>query len=519
MKYTYLKTFFAASFGALLLVNSGCRKLEDFDNTNIRTDASLLPVTSNLLSSSESSLGGIMSSTVAGRPASIFVQMFAETQYTDVSLYATPQYDFGGTYSGPLINLQKIIDLNTDPATKSLATVIGTASTPQGSNNNQIATARILKAFYFWTVTDRWGDVPYSQALKGNANLTPAYDKQEDIYTDLLNELTEAVDQFDNGPDVKGDYIYDGDISKWQRLANSLRMLIALRLTKVYPSSSGYAATEFADAYNHPAGAITTNANNFNALYDGGIILTTNPWYNALNGRFDYAFSKTFKDLLSNIADPRVNSFATSGVAFPYGLQRLDAVDFESSNGTLSRLFSSAYRSTTASVAIIPAAYVLLAEAEAAQRGWIAADAKTFYDNGVRQSFVQWGRTIPEADAYLAGEANFSTGNGGGTNIGVNSYGSVVGSSATTTSPLERINLQQFIASYGDGIYAWSNWRRTGIPNLSPTTYGRNSPREIPRRYTYGVSEYASNGTNVAAAAARLSGGDVMNARMWWDLP
>ncbi len=519
MKYTYFKTILTASLGILIIANSGCRKLEDFDNTNIRTDASLIPVTSNLLTSSEASLGALASGNIAGRPASIFVQMFAETQYTDVSLYGTPQLDFSTTYTGPLINLQKIIDLNTDDATKSLATVLGTAANPQGSNNNQIATARILKAYYYWTITDRWGDIPYSEALKGNGNLSPKYDKQEDIYTDLLNELTEANDQFDGGFIVKGDYIYGGSIAKWKRLANSLRMLMALRLSKVYPSPTGFAATEFAAAYNDANGAITTNANNFNALFDAGTTLTTNPWYNALNGRLDYAFSKTMADLLTNISDPRINSFATSGTPFPYGLERLDAVDFEASTGTISRLFAAAYRSTTTPVALVPAAYVLLAEAEAAQRGWITADAKTLYDNGVTQSFLQWGRTSSEAAAYLAGEANFNSGNGGGNSIGTNSYGSIVGSSAVTTTSLERINLQQFIAAYADGIYAWSNWRRTRIPRLTPTTYGRNNPREIPRRYTYGVSEYASNGANVAAAAARLAGGDVMSARMWWDLP
>ena len=83
-------------------------------------------------------------------------------------------------------------------------------------------------------ITDRWGDIPYSDALKGDPNVT--FDTQEVIYKDLIKELTEAVAQFTTGgAAVKGDIIYGGDIAKWKKFANSCRMLMALRLSKVYP--------------------------------------------------------------------------------------------------------------------------------------------------------------------------------------------------------------------------------------------------------------------------------------------
>src|SRR5687767_16012215 len=99
----------------------------------------------------------------AGTRGGLYAQMFSETQYTETSLYAEPKIDFDGIYSGPLMDLQNIIDYNSDPETAAKAAA-------NGSNKNQIATARILKAYYYWILTDQYGDIPYSEALKGEGN-------------------------------------------------------------------------------------------------------------------------------------------------------------------------------------------------------------------------------------------------------------------------------------------------------------------------------------------------------------
>ena len=498
------------SLGCILIMsNSGCKKLSDFGDINTRTDAASVPVTSYLLTNVEANVGTIMT---AGINPSLFAQMFSETQYTDNSLYAIPQINFGGIYSGILEDVQTIIDLNTDPLTLASPSV-----STSGSNGNQLGIARILKAYILWTVTDRWGDVPYKEALKGVKFLTPSYDKQEDIYKDLLKELKESIANFDGGATAKGDIFYSGDNAKWKKLANSLRMLISLRMSKQFPDPGQLAATEFAAAASDASGAIITNADNLTQTYDGATALTTNPWYNTLNGRKDFAFSLTFSDILTNLGDSRRLSFATSGSAFPYGLERSKAVLFDNSVGTNpARPFAG--NTQTTSLVIVPAAYVLLSMAEAVQRGWVIVpgqSAQTLYDAGVTASFSQWGAS--GIAGYLAGAANFSTGAGGGSNIGTNSYGSIVGSDALTPTPLSRIHLQRYIASFGDGIQAWSSWRRSGVPNLKPTTFATNTPKEIPRRYTFGTGEYANNPAKVAAAAARLTGGDIASARIWWD--
>jgi hypothetical protein len=513
MKYILSKSLvILPAFCLLFAGNVGCKKTSDFGDLNTRTDAAIVPVTAYLLTNALANVGGTMSSNLGGIRAGRYAQQFAETQYTDVSVYGTPQLDFGGIYAGSLEDLQKIIDLNSNPATSGSLAV-----STSGSNGNQLGVARIMRAYTYWLITDRWGDVPYSQALKGADILTPKYDKQEDIYKNLLAELKGAIASFDAGAPVKGDIFYAGNAAKWKKLANSLRMLISLRMSKQYPNAGQLAATEFAAAVADPNGAIITNADNLTQTYDGATTLTTNPWYGALVGRKDDAFSLTFDNILTNLADGRKAAFATPGPAFPYGLPRNLAVTQDNATaGNSARLFAS--KTQTTPIVIVPAAYVLFAQAEAVQRGWVSVSgqtAKSLYEDGITASFAQWG--ISGAAAYISGAANFNSGAGGGASIGVNTYGSIVGANALTPSPLERIQLQRYIASYGDGIQAWAEWRRTGVPNLTPTTFGTNSPKEIPRRFTYGVGEYATNSASVNEAAARYTGGDAMNSRMWWD--
>jgi len=518
MRYLNKLKIFSLAGVAAAIMFSGCQKLSDFGNTNDRTDASIEPLTSNLLTSALSYIAGYQASVRGGIRCELYAQQWAETQYTDVSTYANPQLDFGGVYSSPLMDLQTIINRNTDPATKSSLFVLGTPNKPNGSNANQIAVATIAKVYLLWITTDRWGDIPYSEALQASADLTPKYDTQEEIYSHMLSDLKNAVAGFDDGPGVDGDFYYNGNNDQWKKLANSLRMLIALRMSKVYPNAGQLAATEFADAANDPAGSIDNNADNFVRSYSGSSVAETNPFYSALNGRKDYALSLTLSDILANMNDPRRNSFGSAGAPFPYGLPREDAVAFGNSvSGAYSKPFAPSFVQATTPVVTIPASYTLLAKAEAAQRGWISGSAETYYNAGVTASFEQWG--VTGADTYLASdEANFATGTGGGNQIGfLGDYPAVPNQDAYTTTPLQRIQLQRYIASFGDGVQAWCEWRRTGIPNLKPTVYATNNPKEIPRRLTYGTSEYALNKDNVEAAAALLSGGDVMNARMWWD--
>lgn len=472
-----------ASFVAFGL--TGCDKIRDFGNTNVNPNGTPVPVTGALFTRAIAELGGReggLAISAYTRPG-YYAQYFSETQYPEASLYGVPQLEFAQNYSGLLYDLQNIINQNTDEATAERVTV-------SGSNANQIATARILKAYIFWTITDRWGDIPYSEALQGNP--LPKYDTQESIYTDLLKELREAVDQFDGGLGMQGDVIYGGNNARWKKFANSLRMQIALRMSKVYPAPGGLAATEFNAALNHPAGSIATNADNAKIDFPGGAY--QNPWYVSyvVNSRIDDAISSTMTGTLNGLNDPRIEKYGTATEGFPYGLDRAHAVAVPGGWGLI---LSGQDISDAEDVIVMNAATILFSRAEAAELGWTSENAAQLYNEAVTTSLQQWGYSGAEITSYLSQTAV--------------AYGA--------SDHLKKIGTQKWIALYPDGMQAWAEWRRTGYPELTPAEYASNATKQIPRRFVYGTGEYGTNSEAVKEAVARLQGGDTQDARMWWD--
>ncbi|MEO6406554.1 MAG: SusD/RagB family nutrient-binding outer membrane lipoprotein [Ferruginibacter sp.] len=489
----YLKRKLYSALGILsigILLGS-CQKLEDFGDTNVNPNGSTTVNTGALLTSILANLGGQTSSLVPG----LYAQYYAESTYPGTSLYADPNFSSAATYVGSLNDAQVIINANTDSRKE--------ASAANGDNTNQIQIAKILKAFQYSYITDRYGDIPYSEALGGVTVLQPKYDAQEDIYKSMIADLTTAATTIKTtgAGAIKGDIAYSGNMTKWVKLANSLRMLFSIKLTERYPGPTEYAAVEFNKAATAPGGYINTNADNFQLTYPGGNI--KNPYF-ALGQTLDNAVSTTFSSILSGLGDTRIAVFSANGGGVAYGLSSAAPA-----NGA--RIFAPAYRAENSPFYFVTAAHVLLALAEAQERGWTAGDAKTSYEAGITASYAQWGLTVPAG--YLTGAADFNAG------AGVASIGSastVPGSSAATNNHLERIWLQQYIAWFPDGTQAWTNWRRTEFPKLKPTVNATNSTKQIIRRYTYAPDEYSNNSSQLAIAITRM-GGNSQDTHVWFD--
>ena len=486
------KTIYILTLVLAIVYISGCSKLEDFGDTNINPAATNTPITSALLTNVLSGIGGWSSHTLCA----LYCQYISETQYPDASCYSLNMASPMGNYSGVMYDLENIIINNTDEATRDVAAL-------NGANENQIAIARIIKAYMYWNLTDHWGDIPYTDALKGDPNVT--FDTQEVIYKGVIKEMTQAIAQFKTGgAAVKGDIIYGGDIAKWKKFANSCRMLMALRLSKQYPGASDYAATEFKAALADAAGSISTNADNFVVKYPGGNF--RNPYYNMYDGRKDFGESATLANLLVSINDNRQGVFgatvtgAPSTLGVPYGRARTYIDPWCQANPTYCYVFNLTYREQTDPIFVITAAHTLLARAEAADRGWTSetANTNTLYQNGIKAAFAQWDLTEPNA-AYLAGASV------------------ALPAAPGTNANLAQIATQQWIAYYPDGTQGWSNWRRTNTPVLTPAPDATNSPKVIPRRIMYGTADYTLAKTGVEAAVARITGGDKMDSKVWWD--
>jgi len=509
MKNISIKQITATALIALMVMGSGCAKLSEFGTTNENPNGIVNPVPAALLTNVLSQMGGF----AANVRKAVYAQYVSENQYTETSLYALPQLEMSGTYFGPLQDMQTIINYNTDPKTSA-------AASADGSNANQIAVAKIVKAYLYWILTDSWGDIPYSQALLGAANLNPKFDKQEDIYFGMLKELKDAESGFDALAPAKGDILYNGNINAWKKFANSLRMLISLRMSNKYPAAGGLAAAEFAAAAALPH--IQTNAESAILDYPDASGVYQNPWYLLYQTRDDYASSKTMGDVLSGLADSRVSVYGTNTTMFPYGLTRDLAIQYGNSVGNnQSRFIATMFRQQGSPVTIIGAPIVLLARAEAKERGWIAggtAGAEADYNAGITADFQEWGLTI--TGSYLIGAANYNSGAGvpGSIGAGTAPYDNFRAASsniqdAATPDKLSRIALQRWLCAFPNGHEGWAEQRRTGVPNLKETRF-KTGP--FVNRYVYGTSDYGLNNANTVAAAAAI-GGDTQQTKVWWD--
>lgn len=506
--------------GVLLLGSVGCNKLKDFGDVNVNPNGSSEVLTSALITNIGASVAQSIGNSFALSiyTPGVYCQYFGEPNYPGAGIYSLPQNNSAGTYTGILMDCQVVINKNTDDKIKNTSNVLS-----GGGNRNQEAFAKTIKSYVFWQLTDTWGDLPYSEALKGVANLTPKYDKQEDIYRGILADLADAQSKFSGGDvPLRGDVIFNGDTQKWKKFVNSLRMLVALRMSKRFPGPTEYAAQQFKAAFDDAAGHITSNDDNFAITYPGGNY--RNPWF--LPGQSeDNGIAKTYTDALAGLGDARLsfmaepnNTGAFVGVQYGNNSNLVSAAN--------SKVMRPSFRQENSPLIIINAASIWLAKAEAIERGWITGDAKAAYNAGITASFAQWGATMP-ATFLTTGPANYDNGAGFTAAINTGSLNLTPGANAATPNKLSRIALQQWIAFYPNGLQGWANWRRSegingvafrGVPDIRPTIQALpNANGQIVRRYVYGTTEYALNNTQLQAALAALAGGDKQTSRVWWD--
>ena len=452
----------------IVIFSASCNKNIDFGDTNVNSNDISSPTTYAILTGVEIGLAGPANN----NNGQIWIQYFSETQYPGTGLYTIPQFGFAGNYSGSLLNLQTIIKINT--------------------NSEEVGVARILTQYLYWNMTDSWGDIPYSQALKG---IIPAYDKQQDIYKGMIAELKVAQASFTNSGALKGDVIYNGDVSKWKKFANSLRVIMALRLSKKFAGAGDYAATELKAAL--ADGVIEDNADNCKLVYPGGDF--KNPYWSAHDGARDNGESENMYKILAGFNDGRQAAFGSSTKAVPSGLKELDINNWIKNNIDWSRAFSDENRLVNSPVVIMNASQVFLARAEAADRGWTTENVSDLYQKGINASFVQWNLPAPSASYFTQ------------TNVAITAP-------AGSNGNLKQIAYQRYLAAFPDGTQGWAEWRRTGFPELTPSSSPLNPAHiTIPRRYTYSQQEFSLNRKGVTAAITNLPGGDLQESKVWWD--
>lgn len=454
--------------------------------------------------------------------------------------------------------------------TQSLKNIIDaqyrTAEDAEKVNINSVL--RIYRVYLMSIITDTYGDAPFSEAglgfLEGKFN--PKYDKQEDIYNAFFLELEDAVNKIDPTKDkVTGDLIYAGDVTKWQQLANSLRLRFAMRISNVNPTK---AQTEFENALAANGSVITDAssdalikymtiafsfgqeaysdyrgnslsqllfgndpANNpsylcstfFNQLYNSGDPRTfkiSRCYYDGLmsatspDNRVDITQEMIEKGIDFSPRDPGAYSWEPWPTGYDSDICAELAVNNPSVTATMARevepkLANNFLKSDNPGV-VMTSAEVKFLMAEATVKKWNvgSALAEDLYKQGVRaamdfltDNYGCTATTDAEFDAFIQDKGAFGH---------------------TDNQKLEAINTQAWILHFTNPAECWANVRRSGYPKLkSPAEYGfgqyLTGGTEIPVRLCYPVLESSYNKKSYNEAIERMGGTDNWHSPLWWD--
>ena len=435
----------------------------------------------------------------------VVTQQFSSVLYPTVDSYVSVQADgtsgsFTSAYTSDLADYRQVISAG---KSASQAGIYGPAM--------------VMSAWDFSNLTDQWGDVPYSEALKADSGIvTPKYDAQKDIYAGMFASFRQAATDMaavPSGAPTLGssDPIYGGNLAKWRRFANSLRVRYAMRLVNVDPATTN---AELKAAFADPGGVFQSNADNALMAWPGDGVYD-NPFSTSVASRLDVRVAKTLTDQMVN--DPRLSVYAMpvadssvykngyggepSGISADSAAKWFKLASWPGARfgpGVTSYGVYGTSDGRKAPSYVMTYAELMFLRAEAAERGLgglASSEAATDYYTAIRASMAQWGVTNEAAiTAFLATPA-------------IAYKGGVAG--------LKQIATQNWIALFSDSPQVWAEWRRTCQPSTvvpGPTAI----VPYVPRRYYYATTEALVNGDNLRAAIAR-QGPDNFGTRIYWD--
>ncbi|RBQ02509.1 SusD/RagB family nutrient-binding outer membrane lipoprotein [Pedobacter miscanthi] len=465
---------------ALAITLSSCGK--ELDEVNINPNNTENAQPDYLLTGAiKNTVDAYWSTTNTMNSSSLFVQHWAKVQYTEEDRFIYSNSSFTSLwstgYSQSITAFNKIAQLGDAQA-----------------NPNYKGVALVLRSWVFLLLTDAYGDVPYSQAGKISDFITPAYDKQKDVYFGLLTDLKAAKTALDPaGKAISGDIIYSGNIARWKKLANSLRLRIALRIADKEPARAKQVLDEIA------ADGDTYLSDNTDVAQ---LIYLTSPQQNPVSALFetrdDYRVSKTLVDKLFALNDPRLPVYASKTqtptpeeyIGVPNGSTNSEA----SALGFAKTSKPGAYFLLPQAPAVIFSYSELLFDrAEAAARGLTTENAADLYKQAIKASLKQYNISDATADTYAAQAA---------VQYDASNYKKSIGE-------------QKWIALFGQGLEAWAEQRRLDYPQLSASVNTVLNGK-IPVRFIYPGTEQSLNGQSYKNAVSS-QGADLLTTKLWFD--
>ncbi len=394
----------------------------------------------------------------------------------------------------------------------------------QGQNTDdalrvKLAMFEILEITVWQRLTDMMGAIPYTEALGGSENVTPVYDTQAFIYADLISRIDVAVSQL-NPSDFPymgaADFFYGGNVENWIKFGNYIKLRLGLRLSEVDPGLAQSTVTA-------AMGSLLPNGNDDNAqllLFGGSDNANKHPMVELYSrGEADAPFvGEALVNTLIALDDPRLPIMIEPTVdsqeagtpvynGIPPAPSAEQYAEINANQNAYSRPNRTYYTSEDFNKPLnaLTFAEVNFAKAEAALRGWggNAAEAQTYFEEGIRAAmtispFSEAGLTDAEIDAYIA------------------TNGTLTGS---MEEQMDQILTQKWINFFVDqSDEAYSEWRRTGYPQLTPGLNQGETNGTIPTRLKYVNNEELLNTANYNEAVSRLNDGDSYTSKVWWDV-
>ncbi len=497
-----IKHLYTAGLLGLLLTASSCEKefLEVNQDPNRPLNSTVQTVLPTALGYTAYTMGN-QYQILGGFWAQYWTQGPTANQYNNLDRYVITSDDYNrpwsDLYSGPLRDLQYVYDeglkLKNNASGSALDKVRG---------GNYAAVARIMQAYIFQTLTDLYGDIPFTKALQGatesGGNITPRYESQPEVYDGLIRMLDEAAALAD--PEAaehphSDDFVFEGDMAEWLRFANTLKLRVYLRQSEVRPEVAQQGIQSLI-----ASGAQFLTRDAEVPFVDAQF--NQNPLYMTFQalGTANILASNTVLDYLKSTNDPRIEAFFTKATRKPFAGQFNGLNQGEGKAGEFSSDVASTHYSKPSPQVVGPDAPVILMsvaesnflQAEAAARGWLPGNAAALYEAGVTASFDRL-QLAEAAAAYLAQPA-----------VAFPATGS-------QQEQIKAIITQKWVAMTGTHhVEPWNEWRRTGYPDFLRVSLDTQIGNTFPARLLYPSSEETRN-PNVPAQLT-------VKDRVWWDV-
>ena len=377
------------------------------------------------------------------------------------------------------------------------------------------AQAQIAAIISFSKLTDTFGDVPYSEAGMGKYGIQePKYDKQEDIYSDMVERLKSCVNILketgakDNVYPSGIDPVYDGDVENWIRFANSFRLHLAMRARFADPGKYEAVISECLSEL-----LIEDNSQNPTLATSDSKSDLYNPWWwnwnNSQEGIYNLVWAEKFINTLKESNDPRLSFYASKNPngkysGFPNGLEDEEYAQWNRKDVSIP---TEDFFAKTQPIYLITAGQIWLLRSEIALYNINGAggDANNLYQTAIRLAMERWAIDTDSIDFYLANEDEAILG-------------------ADTEDNFRKISTQMWITNVPNAFESWCTIRRTGYPVIAQRTTPDLSAGItngfMPTRVSYPLTKERSiNGDNMMEAIGRLPGGeDKIDAKVWWDV-